>query len=152
MAIVSTVSFYNPNHTVYFVFLGRIKIIYIFAVLFILDFFLINSSNSGGHIAHIGGAIFGILYATYNRQGYNVGEIKDSWKRKRYMEARPGGRFRRRSADSENTSRPLTDEEYNMARAERENKVNELLDKIKKSGYESLSRGEKEFLFRESQR
>jgi membrane associated rhomboid family serine protease len=151
MAVVSTVSFYNPNHAVYFIIIGRIKVIYIFSILFILDFFLINSDNSGGHIAHIGGAIFGILYATYTRQGYNVGEFKDTLHRTGHMRARPGGYFRRKMKETEGT-RPMTDEEYNVAKAERQNKVDELLDKIKRSGYDSLSRAEKEFLFRESQR
>jgi membrane associated rhomboid family serine protease len=151
MAVVSAVSFYNPSHSVFFVFIGRLKIIYIFALLFILDFFLIRSDNSGGHIAHIGGAIFGILYATFIRQGNNVGELKDSFRRKSYMRARPGGASRRKKAD-EGADRPLTDEEYNIVKAERKKKMDEILDKISRSGYESLTRAEKEFLFRESQR
>jgi len=154
MAIVSTISFYTPNYSLYFIFIGRLKIIYIWAVLFVLDFFMIRSGNSGGHIAHIGGALFGILYATILRKGFNIGELKDVFRPGGFMTAKPYGEqesrpFRRKKAPP---SRPLNDDEYNLMKAAKQKKIDEILDKIAKSGYESLTRAEKEFLFRESQR
>lgn len=152
MAIVSTVAFYNPGHSIYFILIGRVRIIYIFAILFILDFFLISSENSGGHIAHIGGALLGIVFATAYRKGFNLAEVKDLFRRKHHLKARPGGGRKSYWRGGSSASRPLTDEEYNIAKAERERKLNEILDKISKSGYESLTRAEKEFMFRESKR
>ena len=57
MAIVTAISFYVPNYSINLLLIGRIKIIYIAVALFVMDFFKIDSSNSGGHIAHIGGAL-----------------------------------------------------------------------------------------------
>ena len=49
-------------------------------------------------------------------------------------------------------SRPKTDDEYNAERAGRQKKIDEILDKIGRSGYESLSQSEKDFLFKHSQK
>ena len=65
MAIVTAISFYVPNYSLYMLFFGRVKIVYLAIALFIIDFFMIPSGNAGGHIAHIGGALFGFIYARY---------------------------------------------------------------------------------------
>ena len=154
MAIVSTVSFYSPNYSLYFIFIGRLRIIYIFLILFVLDFFMIRSGNSGGHIAHIGGALFGIVYASILRKGYNLKEFGDVFRRrsfrtvKTYDSSRPRWSYRKK----EESARHMTDEEYNLMRAEKQKRIDDILDKIARSGYESLTKAEKEFLFRESQR
>ena len=62
MAIVTAISFYVPNYTIQLLFIGRVKIIYLALILFIFDFFAIPGNNSGGHIAHIGGALWGFIY------------------------------------------------------------------------------------------
>ena len=46
----------------------------------------------------------------------------------------------------------MNDEEYNMMKAEKQKKIDDILDKIAKSGYDSLTKSEKEFLFKESQK
>jgi membrane associated rhomboid family serine protease len=154
MAIVSAISFYAPNYSVYFIFIGKIRIIYIFVVLFILDFFMIRSGNSGGHIAHIGGALFGILYATIIRNGYNLKELTDVFRQGRFRRVKTfdpsGGRWTRKK--KEPPVRTMNDDEYNLMKAEKQKKIDNILDKIKKSGYDSLTKAEKEFLFKESQK
>ena len=59
MAIVTAIAVYVPNYTIQLFLLGKLKIIYLAAILFVFDFFMIPSGNAGGHIAHIGGALFG---------------------------------------------------------------------------------------------
>jgi membrane associated rhomboid family serine protease len=149
MAIVTAISLYVPGYSVPLLLLGRIKIFYIALFLFILDFFMIRSENAGGHIAHIGGALFGLSYMLIRRKGINfkgfwnfsgLRNLIFNWKKYR------SGRL----SDSEPYQRPLSDEEYNERRAERQKRIDEILDKISKSGYESLSKEEKDLLFRSS--
>jgi membrane associated rhomboid family serine protease len=154
MAIVSTISFYTPNYPVHLFLLGRLRIIYIFLILFVLDFFMIRSGNSGGHIAHIGGALFGIGYATIIRKGYNLKELVDFIKGGSIRTVKTFDTASRRwsSRKRERPVRKMNDDEYNLMRAEKQKKIDEILDKIKNSGYESLTKAEKEFLFKQSQK
>ncbi len=150
MAIVTAISFYVPGYSINMLFLGRIRIFYIALFLFILDFFMIRSENAGGHIAHIGGALFGLIYIVARRKGMNFSGVWNiSWFKRLF---RPIGR--RKSKVDYNpgpaNGRPLTDDEYNELKAKKQKKIDEILDKISKSGYESLTREEKDLLFKSS--
>jgi membrane associated rhomboid family serine protease len=148
MAVVTAVSLYVPGYSVNLFLLGRIRIFYIALFLFVVDFFMIRSDNAGGHIAHIGGALFGLSYILIGRKGMNFKGFLDFNRLKRF--------FSRKKLRVEYTSpypeggRPLTDDEYNEKRAEKQKMIDEILDKISKSGYESLSIEEKDFLFKSS--
>jgi membrane associated rhomboid family serine protease len=63
MAIVISISVLMPNYTVLLFLIGPVKLKYIAIVTVLIDFISIQSDNAGGHIAHIGGAIFGFFYA-----------------------------------------------------------------------------------------
>ena len=149
MAIVTAISVYVPGYTVQLLFIGRTRILYIAAILFVLDFFMIRSSNAGGHIAHIGGALFGLSYIVARRKGMNFDWFLSDIRSARIFR-RP--RKKRYSATDAtftfNNDRPLSDEDYNRRKAERQKVIDNILDKISKSGYESLSKEEKEILFR----
>lgn len=151
MAIVTAISLYVPGYSVNLLLLGRIKIFYIALCLFILDFFMIRSDNAGGHIAHIGGALFGLSYILIQRKGMNFHGIWDLNPIRNFFNL-----FRRKKLRVHYTNpnpyagRPVTDEEYNARRAERQKKIDEILDKIARSGYESLTGDEKDFLFKSS--
>ncbi|MBW6460161.1 MAG: rhomboid family intramembrane serine protease, partial [Bacteroidales bacterium] len=106
------------------------------AILFILDFFMIRSANAGGHIAHIGGALFGLLYAMSLRKGFSFKRVSNPFRKA----SRPGIKYP--------DERPLSDDEFNMRKAVRQKRIDIILDKISKSGYESLSEEDKEILFR----
>ena len=144
MAIVTAISFYVPNYSIYMLFLGRIKIFYIAIILFILDFFMIRSNNAGGHIAHIGGALYGFAFVLFLKHGmdfsklFKGGNTIKSMFRKKRSHVRPTGN---------SGGRPLSDEEYNIQKKFDQKRMDDILDKISKSGYESLSKEEKEFLF-----
>jgi uncharacterized protein (DUF2384 family) len=134
------------------IFIGRVRIIYLAVILFIFDFFAIPGSNSGGHIAHIGGALWGLIYVLILRKGFK-GIIPASFF------DRVSGWFKTASSSKHTTysspnyhSRPKTDEDYNMERNEKQKKIDEILEKISKGGYESLTKSEKEFLFKSSGR
>lgn len=151
MAIVTAISFYVPGYSIYMLFLGRIKIFYVALFLFILDFFMIRSENAGGHIAHIGGALFGLSYILASRKGMNFnGLFGTSWFKKFVRKIRR----HKLKAEYTNTSttygRPLTDDDYNLRKAQKQKIIDDILDKISKSGYESLTSEEKEILFKSS--
>ncbi|MEI6456370.1 MAG: rhomboid family intramembrane serine protease [bacterium] len=139
MAVVAAISFYVPNYSLNLLFIGRIKVIYLAIVLFIFDFFMIPAGNSGGHLAHIGGALFGFLYVQFLPVG-KMNILGDLFRRKKKPLA-GFGNF---------DSRPVTDETYNYQKAEKQKRIDEILEKISKGGYDSLSKEEKEFLFKSS--
>jgi len=150
MAIVTAISLYVPGYTIHMLFLGRIRIFYIALFLFVLDFFMIRSNNAGGHIAHIGGALFGIFYIMTSRKGMNFnGIINTQWLRSIFR--RPVSRKFNADFNTNSTyGRPMDDFEYNQQKAQRQKKIDEILDKISRSGYESLTKEEKELLFKSS--
>jgi len=144
MAIVTAISFKVPNYSVYLLFFGRLRIVYLAVALFIFDFFMIPTGNAGGHIAHIGGALFGFLYIQLSRksvgQGYTRNRRWSEFFRKKTMHA----------TSNESSSRPFSDEDYNLQKAEKQKRMDDILDKISKGGYDSLTKDEKEFLFKSS--
>jgi membrane associated rhomboid family serine protease len=149
MAIVTAISVYVPGYTITMLFIGRVKIFYIALFLFVLDFFMIRGDNAGGHIAHIGGAIFGLSYIMATRKGMNFSEILNFRMLKNIFRGKKS-RLRVEYNSGSFNGRPLTDDEYNMLKAERQKKIDAILDKIGKSGYESLTGDEKDLLFKSS--
>lgn len=150
MGIVSSISFYVPRYTIQLFLIGKVRILYIAILLFVLDFFMIRSDNSGGHIAHIGGALYGMGFALWLKESFR---LKDWWRslRSHRISGSKNGR-KTNSGFPGSQARPQNDEEYNSLKAERQRKIDDILDKISKSGYESLSKEEKEFLFKASEK
>ena len=149
MAIVTSISFYVPNYSVQFLFIGRVKILYLAIVLFVIDFFSISTGNSGGHIAHIGGAFFGYFYVMMLRNGY-FQSLGRTVRFSEQMMSFFSSKNRTKKSTSGQYQRPVTDEDYNLNKKLNQQRTDEILEKIKKGGYESLSKAEKEFLFKAS--
>jgi membrane associated rhomboid family serine protease len=151
MAIVTAISLYVPGYIIQLMFLGRIRIFYIALFLFVLDFFMIRSENAGGHIAHIGGALFGLSYILASRKGMNFSGIFGiSWLKSFFRRLKSSKLKAEYTNSSTATGRPLTDDDYNLRKAQRQKIIDDILDKISKSGYESLTSEEKEILFKSS--
>ena len=143
LAIVIAISVYVPNYIIYlFFFRVKLKYIAIFSVL--LDIISIPSGNAGGHIAHLGGAFLGYIYIQQFRKGKDIAKgfnrfidnFFSLFKTKRKLKV--------------SHKRPMTDVEYNKYKAKKQIEIDEILDKISKSGYDSLTKEEKEILFRMS--
>jgi membrane associated rhomboid family serine protease len=151
MAIVTAISLYVPGYNIHLLFLGRIRIFYIALFLFVLDFFMIRSENAGGHIAHIGGALFGLSYILASRKGMNFSGIFEMpWLKAFFQRMRRSKLKTEFTNSSSDSGRPLTDDDYNLRKAQRQRIIDDILDKISKSGYESLTSEEKEILFKSS--
>lgn len=147
MAVVVAISIYVPDYTVFLFLLGRIKIKYIALVIFILTSIVDFQANSGGKLAHIGGALFGYIYTVYYRKGKDLGKWLN-----RIIDFFVTFLKPRKKLKVTYKKRVTDDYEYNRIKAERQARINEILDKISKGGYDSLTREEKDFLFRESQK
>jgi membrane associated rhomboid family serine protease len=146
MAIVVAIAAYVPDYTVSLFLFGRIKIKYIAVLIFILTSVLDFSANSGGKLAHIGGAFFGYFYTVSYRNG------KDPFKWFNNFADRVVALFRPSKRMKVTYKRRADDFEYNRTKVERQEQVNKILDKISKGGYDSLTKQEKDMLFRESQK
>jgi hypothetical protein len=146
MAIVIAIAAYVPDYTVHLFLFGRIKIKYMAFAIFVLTSIMDFSVNSGGKLAHIGGAFFGYFYTINLRQGRDIGKgfnkvidlIVTIFKPRKKLKV---------------THKKAADEfEYNKTKAVHQAMVNRILDKISKGGYDSLTKEEKETLFKESQK
>jgi len=148
IAIVIAVSVYAPNFKINLLFIGPVALKYIAIVTIILDILSIASSNAGGHIAHLGGALFGYLYISQLRKGKNITKGFDRFMDKFFS------LFKRREKFKVSYKRPMNDMErdivYNKEQKAKQEDIDRILDKIATSGYESLSKKEKETLFKNS--
>ncbi len=148
-AIVISISFYAPNYTVYIPFIGPVKIKYIAIFFLVLDLLQIASSNAGGHIAHLGGAIYGYLFAMQLKRGRDLGKgfsrIADSLAVLFRQQPKMKVSYKKQA-------KYMDDMDYNRSKAEYQKEIDRILDKIAKSGYESLTKSEKETLFKMSNR
>ncbi len=141
LGVIVAVAVYVPNQevTLWFIVPIRLKMKYMALAFVVIDLLSIPVSNAGGHIAHLGGMLFGALFVLGMRL-----DSKSSMRPKREK-----ARFtvKKKKSKRESQGRPLTDDEYNRRKAADQKRVDAILDKISKSGYEHLSKEEKEFLF-----
>ncbi len=143
MAIIFAAAFYNKNQEVGLLFFGRVKIIYIALIIFILDFLALGKgSNLGGHIAHIGGAALGYLFAIRFRNGKDITKSVNHFFDKIVNMFKPKPKMRVTTHNEKNR-----DYEYNQRKHNETEEIDRILDKIKKSGYSSLNNEEKKKLF-----
>jgi len=146
MAIIFAAAFYRPYAEIGLLFIGRIKIIYIAIFIFILDFLALGSpTNPGGHIAHIGGAIVGFIFAKQYLNGKDI----TAWMNRlidniiNLFKPRP----KKKMTVKVNKNKRSGDYEYNQRKNQETAEIDVILDKIKASGYSSLSKEEKKRLF-----
>ena len=155
MAIVFAVSFYQKDYKINLLFIGSIKLIYLAIGVFLLDIIAITSNNAGGHLAHIGGSLFGILFAFLYNKGKDITGFTNRMIDKFVNFTRKKPTFKTFRSDgsassyktNNKTYRAETDDEYLRRKNEERRAIDEILDKLKRSGYESLSTNEKKRLF-----
>ena len=129
MAILFYITSYNPNHTIRFFFLN-IKLLYIAIFLLLMDIIQIPVENSGGHIAHLGGALIGFLMFR-SFKGIDFVDIYTNLSTKK------------------NNKKIKVNKTFSGSNFDQK-KIDSILDKISESGYESLTKEEKNYLFKAS--
>jgi len=144
MAVVIAIATIVPNYTIQLLLLGRVKLKYIAIFTVVIDLISIQSSNAGGHIAHIGGALFGYIYAVRYLKGHDFTTGFTKFLNSFFSLFKPRKRMK------VTYKKPVDDYEYNRTKVEEQKEIDRILDKIAKGGYESLSKNEKDFLFKSS--
>ena len=144
MAIVIAIAAIAPNYTLNLLLLGPVKLKYIAIFTIIIDAISIQNSNAGGHIAHLGGAFMGYIFAVQYKKGKDItsglNKLLD------FLSAL----FKRKPKMKVSYKKPSDDKEYNKIKIDQQKEIDRILDKIAKGGYNSLSKEEKDFLFRSS--
>lgn len=148
MAVFVGIAAYTPNYTVFLPLIGGVRLKYIAIFYVAFDLISIRSGvNAGGHIAHLGGALWGFVWARQLKSGtdistwldYVIAVFKSFIPQKNKMKV-----VHKKSGGS---SKPRTASEKSE-----EAVIDDILDKISKSGYDSLSAKEKEILFKASKK
>ena len=155
LAIVAATAYREPNYRVQLFLFGAIRLKYLALVVIGIDVLSITSSNAGGHIAHLGGALAGLWFAASLSKGADLTAWinwlldafislfqKKTWKHKPKMKVHYGG----------GTTSREKDYDYNAHKKAQSDEIDRILDKLKKSGYDSLTTEEKKSLFDASKR
>ena len=149
-----------PNYTFHLLFFGPVKIKYIVFFFIVLSVAQSIGPNAGGNLAHLGGAVLGFLYIKLLQNGTDIGRpiywIMAGWQN--LTNPRPPIKVSYRQRSTTSTSQgnnatyvsPLSSSASSISMPDQD-EVDAILDKISKSGYESLTREEKQKLFRASQ-
>ncbi len=154
MAIVLAAATIAPNFELGFAIIGPVKIKWIALVYVVLDLINIQGGNAGGHIAHLGGALFGFVFIKqlqsgndFTRPFYAVTDFfSNLFKKKSKLKVEYKKEY---VYTSEKNTKSNTAQQKETA--SKQEKLDAILDKINRSSYDSLSKEEKEFLFKISQ-
>ena len=147
LAIIIAISTYVPDFTVHLFLFGKLKLKYLAIAFIAIDILSIDGNNPGGHIAHLGGAMWGFIYAFSLKNGNDIYKIMNHFKIPKFTWNNKDSKL---NTSRPKSGKPLSDDEYNTRRAASQEEIDYILDKISKSGYSSLSKKEKEMLFKTS--
>jgi len=147
LAIIIAISTYVPDYTVHLLIFGRFKLKYLAIAFIAIDVLSIQRGNPGGHIAHLGGALWGFIYAFTLRKGKDIYSLFYGLKLPKFTWTKTQSKF---DTERQGSRRPISDDDYNYKRAASQEEIDNILDKISKSGYSSLTSKEKELLFKTS--
>lgn len=137
MAVLIFMASYMPNSPIR-VFVFSVPLKYIALAFIFIDLVQIPTSNAGGHIAHLGGALWGYVYQRQFLQGNDIG----AWFMNTYEV------IKKSLNGTPKSKRPKRRAKATTSNAVEQKKVDAILDKIASSGYASLTKAEKEYLFR----
>lgn len=146
MAILVAVTTYSPLMNVRLLLIGNVKLWHITTVILVLDLMQFRLENSGGHISHLAGAFFGFAYIKLLQNGIDlskgVSAVLDYFIN---LFKKPSTPFKK---VHKNYRKPIEKPISKIVvKDKKQQQIDEILDKISQSGYESLSQEEKEFLF-----
>lgn len=148
LAIVIAIAAFVPQYTVNLLLLGPVRLKYLAIAFVVIDIFSIQGNNPGGHIAHLGGAVWGFLYILLLKNNRDILSIPSILQRKKKFRVT----YKNSTRNGAPGERPINDEEYNRRKKIEQQEVDKILDKISRSGYDNLTAKEKEILFKNSNR
>lgn len=160
MAIVIAIAVYRPNYPIGLLFIGNISLKWIAIATVFIDLISVEGANMGGHIAHIGGMLMGLWFALAIKRGHDLTAwinraidavvLLFSGKKKSGVgqRKRAGRTYNYHKAQNENK----TSKKKSTSSSPDEERLDEILAKLKRSGYDALTDDEKDFLFNASRK
>jgi membrane associated rhomboid family serine protease len=144
MAIFTALAFYQPNLQVQLFGIFPIRIYFLALFFLFKDLINIGTDDQIAHFAHLGGALFGLLSIQKMHSSKNILTRLEGFFN------RIKGLFTAKKQPKNTRTRFKTDEEFNVEKRQKQERMDEILDKISQSGYDSLTKAEKDFLFNQS--
>ncbi|QVY66706.1 rhomboid family intramembrane serine protease [Polaribacter sp. Q13] len=140
-AIFIGITTYMPNYQLKIRFIGFVKLWHLAAIWVGLDILALSGGNAGGHFAHLGGALFGFFYVkkAANKE-IKIWEYFSSFFSSKQKPLKTVYKAPKKTANSSNNN--------NL----NQQQIDSILDKISKSGYDTLTKAEKEFLFKQGRK
>lgn len=146
MAVLVATATYSPFMNLRLLLIGNVKLWQLTFVILLLDLIQIFTENTGGHIAHLSGAFFGFIYIKLLQNGTDLSKIVSVitglFAARNQKKSTPFKKVHR------NTGKPQNRVSKIVTKDKTQQQIDEILDKISKSGYDSLTKDEKEFLFK----
>lgn len=137
-AIFIGISTYMPNYELKIRFIGFVKLWHLASIWLAFDIIGLVGPNAGGSFSHLGGSLFGFLYVNQvSTKKIKVFEIILAF----FTTKKNNLKTVHKSANKK--------EGHRKSKGEHQEKVDSILDKISKSGYDTLTQTEKEFLFKQ---
>lgn len=138
MSVVVAIGFLQPEYMLH-IFTFKVPLKYVVLIAFITSTILYLDKNTGGKMAHFGGAAYGFLFAYYLKRGTNINDPITKFFKSFTTILGPG----KMKVVHKNTK-------FNKEKQDRvkQEEIDKILDKISKSGYDSLTKVEKDFLFK----
>lgn len=151
MAILFATVSYAPLMTIRLLLIGYVKLWHIAAVILVLDILQIGLNNTGGHISHLAGAFFGYMFIFLLKRGADLSKVTNfvfsifskNKNRKNYTPFKKVHVNKTPKSNSRAANNSANTKDINQK------KIDEILDKISRSGYDSLTKEEKDFLFQQ---
>lgn len=152
IAILVAIATYMPDLEVRLILIGNVELKYIAIFFVALDILFIDGGNSGGRIAHLGGALFGFLYSMNLKKG-------NDWTNGFYAVTnffsdliKPRPKMKVASKSKGTKAKAYANKKDDAEAKKHTQKIDSILDKISRSGYDSLTKSEKEYLFNSSKK
>lgn len=143
-AILVGIATYLPNYQLKIPLIGYIKLWHIAVFWIVLDIIQIPMGNAGGHLAHLGGSLLGFLYV---RQASNLKTNLFTPFKSVFKKKRAPLHTVHKSKNARRKTKPM-----GAPKSEHQQKIDAILDKISKSGYDTLTKEEKAFLFQQGKK
>ena len=156
LAIAIATAVREPDFRINLMFIGPVKLKYFALFIVLFDVLCVESDNAGGHLAHLGGALAGWWFVRGLGQGYDITHwinvcidaVGGLFHKRERKPRRPKMKMHVSNVGGNRTA----DYEYNARKKTQSDEVDRILEKLKKSGYSSLSEEEKRKLFEASNR
>lgn len=142
LAILAGVAFSRPNYSINMMFFGQLKLKYLALIYILLDVISMAKGNAGGHIAHLGGMFAGWLFAVQLNKNKDITTGINKFFDFLVTLFKPRKRLK------VSHRKPTNDFEYKKEKVNEQKEIDTILDKISRSGYDSLNKDEKEKLFK----